>query len=257
MLPVSIDISDFVQTWSLTTQETELFVYSVLDEIGKRYYDALFTKAGQELKQTRAEYQRAIYIEAPTEDSISIGLAGWLPNAIEQGIQPFDMKEGFSRSDKRKPAYRKNASTGWYLTIPFRHGTPGIVADSGIFSTVMPGPVYQAAKSLLKTENDLLRVKDLPPEFQIKGVRKEVVNNITKQVFPEYTHKSSIYEGMKKSSVEHHSQYVTFRRVSDLSDVNSWIHSGIEAHNLMMRTLETFPIDRVISEVKESFLSNR
>ena len=257
MLPVSIDISDFVSTWSLTMQETELFVYNVLDELGKRYYDALFTKAGQELKQTKSEYQKGIYIENPTEDSIVIGLAGWLPNAIEQGIQPFDMKDGFSKSSKRKPAYRKNASTGWYITIPFRHGTPGIVAESGIFSNVMPKTVYEVAKKQLKTENDSLKVSDLPAEFQIKGIRKEVVNNITKQIFPEYTHKSSIYEGMKRSSMEHHGQYVTFRRVSDQSDPNSWIHSGIVAHNLMTKALDTFPIDRIISQIKEDFLKNR
>lgn len=158
MLPVSIDISDFVKTWSLNIQETELFVYSVLNELGVRYYDALVVKAGSELKQTKSEYQKSIYIENPTENSISIGLAGWLPNAIEQGIQPFDMKDGFSKSDKRKPAYRKDGKTGWYITIPFRHGTPGIVAESGIFSTVMPNSVYKVAKQKLTTENDYLKV---------------------------------------------------------------------------------------------------
>jgi len=256
MLPVSIDISDFVQTWSLTIQETELFVNNVLDEVGQRFYEHWYREAGQSLKQTRQEYQKGLYVEKPSEDSIIVGLVGWLPNAIEQGLQPFDMKEGFSKSDKRKPAYRKNASTGWYLTIPFRHGTPGIVAESGIFSGVMPSEVYRVAKKNLKNGGYLLD-KQLPAEFQIKGIRPEVVNNITNQIFPQYQHKSSIYQGMIKSNKEHHGQYVTFRRVSDQSDPNSWIHKGFIAYNLMGKSLNNFPIDRIISNIKEEFLRNR
>lgn len=255
--PVSIDISDFVSTWQLTIAETELFVYNVLDEVGGRFAEAWKKKAGEELKQTRQEYQRAIYIEKPTDDSIVIGLSGWMPNAVEKGLEPFDMKEGFSRSWKRKPAYRKNGSTGWYMTIPFRHGTPGIVGESAIFSSVMPSGVYKIAKTTLQAQDSSLKVTDLPAEFQIKGIRKEVINNISKQIFPEYQHKNSIYEGMQKSSMEGHSQYVTFRRVSDKSDPNSWIHSGIVAHNLMGKTLDSFPIERIISQVKEDFLKNR
>lgn len=256
MLPVSIDISDFVQTWSLSIQEAELFVSNVLTEVGQRFYEHWYNEAGQSLKQTRQEYQRGLYIETPSSDSIIVGLVGWLPNALEQGLQPFDMKEGFSKSDKRKPAYRKNASTGWYLTVPFRHGTPGIVADSGIFSNVMPQKVYNIAKKKLKAGGTLMD-KDLPAEFQIKGIRPEVVNTITKQIFQQYEHKSSIYQGMIKSDKEHHSHYVTFRRVSDQSDPNSWIHKGFVAYNLMGKSLNSFPIDRVISKVKEDFLKNR
>lgn len=256
MLPVSIDISDFVSTWSLSIQETELFVNNVLDEVGQRFYEHWYNEAGQSLKQTKREYQRGLYVEKPTPDSIIVGLTGWLPNAIEQGLQPFDMKEGFAKSNKRKPAYRKNASTGWYLTIPFRHGTPGIVAESGIFSGVMPSQVYKVAKKALRDGSSLMD-KQLPAEFQIKGIRPEVVNNITNQIFPQYQHKSSIYQGMIKSDKEHHGHYVTFRRVSDQSDPNSWIHKGFTSYNLMGKSLNNFPIDRIISNIKEEFLRNR
>lgn len=256
MLPVSIDISDFVSTWSLTTQETELFINNVLDQVGQRFYEYWYQEAGDNLKQTKHEYQRGLYIEKPSDDSIIVGLVGWLPNALEQGLQPFDMKEGFSKSGKRKPAYRKGGSTGWYLTVPFRHGTPGIIAESGIFSGVMPQKVYEAARNAAKNNRSLMDT-DLPAEFQIKGIRPEVVNLVTKQVFQEYKHKSSIWQGMVKSNKQHHSQYVTFRRVSDQSDPSSWIHSGFTAYNLMGKTLNKFPIDRIISNIKEDFLKNR
>ncbi len=256
MPSVSIDISDFVSTWSLTTQETELFVHSVLDEVGQRFYEYWYQEAGENLRQTKQEYQRGLYVEKPSEDSIIVGLIGWLPNAIEQGLQPFDMKEGFAQSDKKKPSYRKNGKTGWYLTIPFRHGTPGIVAESGIFSDVMPAEVYKVAKNVIKQGRPLMDT-DLPIEFQVKGIRPEVVNNITNQVFQEYQHKSSIYQGMTRSEKKYHGQYMTFRRVSDMSDPNSWIHKGFTSYNLMGKTLDKFPIDTIISNLKEDFLSNR
>ncbi|MFA5634227.1 MAG: hypothetical protein WC973_03695 [Candidatus Dojkabacteria bacterium] len=255
MLPVSIDISDFVQTWSLSIQETELFVNNVLDEVGQRFYEHWYNEAGNSLKQTKREYQRGLYVEKPSPDSIIVGLVGWLPNAIEQGLQPYDMKEGFAKSSKRKLIFRKNG-VGWYLTIPFRHGTPGIVAESGIFSGIMPKQVYNVARKVLRNGSSLMD-SQLPAEFQIKGIRPEVVNTITNQVFKAYQHKSSIYQGMVKSNKEHHGQYVTFRRVSDQSDPDSWVHSGFTAYNLMGKSLDNFPIDRIISNIKEEFIRNR
>lgn len=255
MIPVKIDISDFVSEWNLTAEEADLFVFNVLDEIAERFSDNWKNEAGKVLKQTRQEYQKSIYIEKPDPYSVAVGLAGWLPNAIEKGIEPFDMKlEGFSKSDKRK--FKKNG--GWYLTIPFRIGTPGIVADSSIFSSIMPNEVYKVVlKELEGDSKRSLSVSELPEEFRIKGIRPEVINKVTQQVFPVYQHKNSIYEGMRKSDEEHHGHYVTFRRVSDLSDPNSWIHSGIVAHDLMKKTFDNFPFSEIVSNVKENFLKNR
>ena len=255
MIPVKIDISDFIAEWDLTVEETETFVNSVLDEIGDRFADCWRNKAGQELHQTKKEYQRSIYVERPDTNSVVIGLKGWLPNAVEKGLEPFDMKlEGFSKSSKRK--FKKGG--GWYLTVPFRIGTPGIVAESTIFSTTIPASVHKVAKEKLSSgKAKSLSVSDLPKEFQARGVRSEVKNKITGQTFSEYQHKSPIFEGMQKSNKEGHSHYTTFRRVSDLSDPNSWIHTGIIAHNLMEKTLNDFPIAQIISNAKENFLKNR
>lgn len=254
MIPIKIDLSDFMQQWQFSAAETDLFIYNVLDEIGTRFADQWRNNAGNELKQTKQEYQRAIYIEKPSADSIVVGLSGWLPNAIEKGLQPFDMKkEGFANSSKRK---FKNDG-GWYLTIPFRIGTPDIVGESSIFATIMPNQVYQVVKQELVTKGNSLSVTKLPTEFQIKGIRPEVINTITNQTFSSYEHKSSIFEGMQNVGSKSHSQYMTFRRVSNLSDPNSWIHSGIVAHNLMNKTLSNFPIDQIVSNVKEDFLQNR
>lgn len=254
MVPnVKIDISDFVQQWKLTAEESDMFVYSVLDELGTRFADAWRNEAGKSLKQTKQQYQRAIYIEKPTPDSLIVGLAGWLPNAVEQGLEPFDMKPGFRDSEHR----HQKKDGGWYLTVPFRFANPEALAESSIFANVMPGKVYEIAKKTLADRSQSLKVSQLPDEFRIKGIRPEAFNKNTNQVFKAYEHKTSIYEGMKNTGGERHSQYMTFRRVSDLSDPMAWIHTGIEPRHLMEKTLEQFPIDTIIARVKEDFLRTR
>lgn len=253
MLPVKIDISDFVRQWNLTAEESDMFVYNVLDEIGIRFADQWRNLAGQELKQTKSQYQRAIYIEKPDSTSLIVGLAGWLPNAVEKGIGPFDMKkEAFMNSTKK--TIKKDG--GWFLTIPFRFGTPDIVGESTIFANVMPGKVYEVAKNVLRDRKSSLKFSQLPPEFQLKGVRPEVFNNQTGERFGAYQHKHSIYEGMKNLGREGHGHYMTFRRVSDLSDPLSWIHPGIKPANLMERTLQQFPLGDIIGQVKDDFLQS-
>ena len=251
--PVKIDISDFVQQWQLTAEESDMFIYSVLDELGVRFADAWRNEAGKVLKQTKQQYQRAIYIEKPDNYSLVVGLAGWLPNAVEQGLEPFDMKPGFKQSDKKK--YKKDG--GWFVTVPFRFATPDALGESTIFANVMPGKVYEVAKTVLKNRKASLSVTQLPEEFRLKGTRAEVINKTTGQVFSQYQHKESIYEGMKNTGGERHSQYMTFRRVSDLSDPMAWIHPGLKPANLLERTFSSFPMAQIISQVKEDFLSDR
>lgn len=246
---ITLDLSDFFKEWQLTIDQAESFVDTLLSEIGARFSEEWHNLAGKELKQTRQEYQRGIYVQRPSFDSVIIGLDGWLPNAVEQGIMPFDMKEGFMNSSKR----HLKKGGGWYLTVPFRLGTPGIVGDSGIFSSVMPQEVYEVAKKELKTRRSL-PAASLPPQFQVKGVRSEILNEKGEQVFPAYQHKNPIYEGMTKSNKEGHSHYMTFRRVSDNSDPNSWIHSGIVAHDLLQKAFSSFNVEDIVSRVKEDFI---
>ena len=251
--PVKIDISDFVKQWSLTAEESDMFVYSMLDELGVRFADAWRNEAGKVLKQTRQQYQRAIYIEKPDPQSLVVGLAGWLPNAVEQGLEPFDMKPGYKESDKKK--YKRGG--GWFVTIPFRFATPDALGESTIFANTMPGKVYEVAKTVLKDRKAVLSVTQLPEEFRLKGTRAEVFNKTTGQVFEKYQHRESIYEGMRNMGAEGHSQYMTFRRVSDLSDPLAWIHPGLKPANLLERTFNRFPMAEIISKVKEDFLSER
>lgn len=246
MIPISIDISDFIGKWELSIDQADLLAFNILDEVSNGFAREWEKVAGRELHQSKLEYQRAIYIEKPDPLSVIVGLKGVLPNMIEKGISPFDQKEGFEKSNKKKV----KEGGGWYLTVPFRFATPGAVAESSIFSQVLPGAVYKVALQNLKTSKNSLSVKKLPEQFQMKGMRPEMMNQTTGKVFQEYQHKSSIYEGLTKSQ----GGYTTFRRVSDNSDPNAWIHSGIQAHDLASKALQGLQVDRIIGGVKNTFV---
>jgi hypothetical protein len=133
--------------------------------------------------------------------------------------------------------------------------TPAAVGDSEIFSNVMPQDVYTAFKG--KEPNYSLKVKDLPEQYRNLGVRKELYRRDDEKIFHSYQHKSSIYEGVtKKERNGGGSMYVSFRRVSNNSSPESWIHSGIKARALGREALETFPIESIIAEVKTNFYRN-
>lgn len=149
---------------------------------------------------------------------------------------------------------------GWYLTVPFRHATSEAIAESGVFNSILPADVYNLAKN----SQTPLKRQQLPLNQQTPGVRKAI--DIPGLKVPEYTHKSAKYEGLVRveassSEKEKRGQYMTFRRVSDKSDPNSWFNGGIEGKKLMDRAIELSNIstvaDMAIDETLDRILKNR
>lgn len=245
MSPIQIDISDFVNRWSLTIDQTDLLASSILEDVTTSFAKKWSEIAGQELKTSRKEYQESIFINKINDYNYVVGLKGVVPNMIEQGVGDFDMKDGFSSSRKKK----STRNGGWYLTIPFRHATPTAVATSSIFANVMPKQVYKVAKELANKEQ--ISANQLPIQFQIKKVRP------TTPQFDMYTHKNPIHEGIQKNQDSTgRSQYISFRRVSSLSDPNAWIHTGITARNLAEKTLNKLDLESIIAKSKVDFYRN-
>lgn len=246
MLPLYVDISETVAEFALTPQEAEFLGTRLVDDVVKEYMRRWNALVDSELHQTRGIYRSAMQVDRTSATSVEFVLsaraAGPLPMMLEEGATPFDEKIGFQRSDKAKI---KKDGLGWYLTIPFRHATPGAIAESGIFNSVMPKDVYDMARN---AGGQPLKLADLPISQQVKGSRKEI--NIPGMNVPEYMHKSAKYEGLvrveaRSSDQEKRGQYMTFRRVSDKSDPTSWFNGGITAKKLMDRALEESQIEYV------------
>ena len=171
-------------------------------------------EAQYKLHTTRADYILGLNadnsIEFPDKHTGVLTLRGKWANALETGFQPFDIKDGFSKSKYKKA--RKDG-TGWYLTVPYRHRT---APSSGVAvgGRVMPKDIYSQARKLKQGQRLTGTESAYPAQVSWKG----------------YQHKNGIYEGMIKNTKQYdktsQNTYTTFRRVSDKSDPNSWWHKG-------------------------------
>lgn len=250
IIPIQIYSDDLVAQFPLTKKDIEDLISGMISQISFRFARAWEDQAKSSLKSARNEYVRSlkIFTEGPLKGGVM--LTGWLPNAVESGISGFDMKAGFLASPKVK--HGKNGSV--YLTIPFRFATAGSLGESSIFSGTLPASVE---KSLKQSSKPSLSKSAIPSAHSTPNVRPQVQTN--GRVFEEYKHKSSIYEGLTRSTKTYQggssSQYNTFRRVSLNSASNSWIHSGIRAYNLAEKALGTLDLPSEVGKAIDDNLA--
>lgn len=257
MIQISIDTTEVTQALNLTQEKSLQLADSIVKGLALGLYEKWIQLAKRELGSTREDYINSLVIGDDGFLTSKVTLTGEMNNMIEQGSAPFDQKEGFSKSSKRKT----KADGGWYLTVPFRHAVPGSVGESSHFSSVMPETLYERLiEEYHETGEEKLTVKEknLPKELQTKGVRKELTVPKTNRVFEAYKHKSAQYAGITKITKTYNnatqSQYMTFRRVSDKSDPNSWIHPGFNAFKLGEKALGEMDVNSMIAKMKDKFI---
>lgn len=169
-------------------------------------------EAQRKLKSTLSDYLLGLDFDSvvyPYEGDPMTGmviLRGDLPNALEKGYTPFDMKKGFSNSNKKVAT----KGGGWVLTIPIRHSTPG----SHMYGQPMSAVIYEQAKKL--------------PHWGSLSVKGGEGASWTG-----YQHKANIHDQLTRikkqyASGKKQSQYFTFRRVGSKSDPASWWHPGFD-----------------------------
>jgi hypothetical protein len=267
MINILIDSQSIVDKFPKIAQSDidDLKKYTV-KRLTSNFYEKWMAEAGRQLHSTRNHYQKSLIVVDEGKFSGAVMLTNFLPNAVESGLSAFDLKEGFKRSDKVKIKKSKDGIYGWYLTIPFRMATPGAVGESEFFSEKMPMAIYNLVKdsstdipNSTGTRSKGISLSDLKnvPEFLSRPrVRPEVAN--AERVFEEYVNKTSVYEGLSKMKdyMTGQNTYGSFRRVSSNSDPNSWIHTGILAHNIMDKALNKFDIEKEAAMAQDMWLSN-
>jgi hypothetical protein len=266
MVPIFLDLRDVAAEFNLSRGQVEgMLNYSVKEVTAEfaRQWDA---EARQKLNSTRQLFSQSLVVVDTGKLKGAVMLLGKFANALEDGEGAYDMKPGFAASPKRHIVHRKDGSTGWYITIPFRFATPSALGESSVFTSRMPEQVYAVAKSQPTslpigggTRSAGLTVSQLPQGYNQPASRPGVSNVPRSQTFDEYTHKTSIFAGIQKvkDSETGQNRYVSFRRVSDLSDPNAFVHPGILAGKFAEKALNStnipYVVDRSIDQMLVRF----
>jgi hypothetical protein len=247
MFAINIDISGVANTYNFTSEDGKALSNYVLDRITDVYMSNWEQLVDKNLHKTADMYKAGMDAQRPDDYTAIFSLEKKEDSAIalmiEDGASSFDEKQGFERSEKKKTS----KSGGWFLTIPFRIASAESIASSNIFSGKMSKAVLKTIQDLPKGES--LTASNMPPELQIKGIRAEIPG-----YKPAYEHKSFDFEGLRHSTKPGHGQYEMFRRVSDESDPNSWIHKGLQPHNFMEKALQETDINSIYDECVSEFL---
>jgi len=252
MLDLKIDLSDTVSEFHLEKQEADGLSDFILDRVVYEYMSKWENLINVGLHGTRDEYKRGMYTERPDQHSAIIGLTSReskLAMMIEAGANSWDEKLGFEGSDKK---HIKADGVGWYLTIPFRHGTSEAIME-------MESPGSGVSIIDLMKSGQTIGAGQLPEQFAEIQTHQMTMN--TGSVIT-YKHKAPIYEGMHRRDIsstinEKRGGYFTFRRVSDKSDEQSWIHPGFVAHNFMDKALQATQIDKVVDSAVQDWLDTK
>ena len=261
--PITIDLTGLQSQFGLdantVNQLTEVCVQAVTAAVLANW-TAL---AKRELGSTREEYIQNLNKVDSGRFAKQIVLTGVLPNMLEQGATPFDIKEGFKKSPKARHTIAKYNKKGkiispggqWYLTVPFRIGVPGTLGQAG-FSGEMPTEIYDIMRKRA-AGLDLTRA-EIPSPYDIPRSRAAIAATPTTPYYAKYVHKSSIYEGLTKRTAQYgkttQNTYGTFRRASENSDPLSWIHKGLLARNLAERAVQITDVDTIVQNEVTDFL---
>lgn len=264
MNPVEIDLSPLMRQFGISAQQVDLLTDVCLDEVSAAILMNWEALAKRKLHSTLPEYLTNLKRVTKGRFARQIILTGVLPTMLENGASPFDMKSYFEKSSKVKytmPKYNlkgKMISPGgdWYLTIPFRMGTPGIVGQAG-FAAEMPQDIYNLM--VKRAANTPLTKQEIPSPYNVPSSRSEINIPSSGKVIAEYQHKHSIYEGLEKKTSSYgkttQNTYSSFRRAGANSDTLSWYHKGLQALKLAEQAVKITDVETIVENEVTNYLN--
>lgn len=227
MIPIKVDFSGLQQEFNFTEKECTNLLSYVIYNLTIKAADRWKMIASHELHKTRDLYVNSLIIGDEGPYTGYVELINQLPLMIETGADAFDMKRGFAKSEKVK--IKKDG--GWYLSIPFRYSSSSSLGENQIFAGKLPKFVER-------------EVKKLPINTPLKGLGGKIPQQ---------------YIGLKKTKLpgsSRHTQYINFRRVSDKSSDESWIHLGFVAKNFKEKTIQGMNLFQEVDELIELYLES-
>lgn len=262
--PIEIDLSGLSSQFGLSSQVIEQLTEICVKAVTATIYKKWESLAKKELHSTLPAYLQNLNVVDKGRFARQIVLTGELPQMIENGASAYDLKEGFEKSKYVKytvPVYNAKGKMirpggDWYLTIPFRMGTPGIVGQAG-FAGEMPQEIYDLM--IHRDSNVALTASEIPDPYNIPRSREAIYENDQLR-YGAYQHKSSIYEGLVKKTAAYgkttQNIYMNFRRAGANSDPMSWIHKGFEAKYLADKAVDDVDVETLVENEVAQFLDD-
>lgn len=224
-IPIEINLDNLVEEFDLNPTQIKLLGTELINHISDKYFSAIRQRVNTTLRKTRGVYLQNLKIETIDPFTKEIVLTGWLPNALESGVDTFDMKPGFMGAKN----VRISAKGNWYTTIPFQWSKSG--GENG--GNKIPSNIYQ----IVKSQNTSLKSNQIPESSKLQQI-KDLAKGIgadKKKIEGTYQHKSDIHIGIQKS--KNTNGQVSFRRVGAVSDQNSFWHPGIQQRDFFGKGL--------------------
>lgn len=259
-MTLDLDIDSIIQELSLPKQVSDDIVKGCVDAVTDEVWRNWRLEASNGLNKTRQDYLNGMNVINNSDFSKTIQLSGAFNVMLEEGKPPFDMKPGFKNSKKVKYSTKvgKNGKVTmhWYLTIPFRHGVPTTIGENPAFSNIQPDSIYDIMKQ--RPAGMGLKKSEIPAPYDVRKTRAAIPIPSKNVNIPPYRHKSSIYEGLTKITAGYgkttQNYYMSFRRVSENSDPNSWIHKGIRAGNFLKKGLQQTDVETICENKVDEIL---
>jgi hypothetical protein len=262
-ISISIDLTGLRDEFNLLQSQVDGLGNVIVTAITDRLFYNWQTEAMNGLKSTRKQYLDGLNIGEVSSTHKYIQLTEMLPNMLESGFGAFDIKPGELKSPNAKTT-KKGIK---FITIPFRWGTSGSIGESDVFANVMPKEINDIVKDFkgtttsisgTKSTGENLGFNQIPKQYQIPKTRAAFSDIQSKTTYPEYTHKGPLTEGMVRNEKTYESttkgSYTTFRRISENSDINSWIHQGVSAKNFADKAINNTSVDVITDQLIYSFL---
>jgi hypothetical protein len=225
----------------------------ILDDIATAARAKWVSLARSELNTMRQAYIQGISeVQKIGNKARVITLTGRMPNAVENGMPAFDLRE--TLLNQRSRLRRVSADGSAYGRVPFRHGTAGSRGQAGTPMGRAYGPTGPSSRGLgnvmdMESSQQLganiaKAAKRLKPTRAWRSrAGTHYGGRLPAGMAPKLAshHKSDIYAGMVR--VRHtyeratQTQYRTWRTISE-RNTEGWKHPGIEARHLAKKVDE-------------------
>lgn len=242
IVPITIDTAGITSQFDVSKEQVDTMMNNIAKSLAMVYMSKLETEVSNSLHSTRRRYLQNIRMidSGPMEATVLLDYSkDPLVKAIEEGSGPTDLKTGLLMSPKAKIS-----KTGKrYITVPMRWSTPGAVGESEMFGNQLPQDVYD-----IVSKGGPTKLSDLPSQYQTVQSRKEIKSSEGKTLFDQYTHKTALHSGITKQTdnVTGQSTYFSFRRVSENSDPNAFIHPGIMPRNFIDKAFNSMNLEQEV-----------